>query len=504
MNSIGFVIRLVAIVILLGTKISSVFAQVEKGHEDETVQNVVLDGILKRSMLEEVRENGGRIVKHIVERGETWKSIASMYFIEEDELQCANSLYKTCYAGLEIDVPVYLTEEELRIRRLELFDTNYLKAKGLMNKKDYSKAAKIYTEIINSSSASIEAFYQRGLANYQRGKYSKAIDDFSYVIKNDRNNRYPDAFKYKSKSDKLLAERREERAAAWGELIQMGAQVASNIAAAKQQAEQNKQVARNQVATNANGGSALNTQIPEAFNPQRVAMMSRPVYTYDENGNLMVSNPGFAQALGEMNAEIQKTTQQASVRLMASGDPVKIAQAQSLQVQAHTHDWTTKLEQQKWATPMYPEVWSEMESSGEEQIEDLKDDNDDRVIGYSDNTKKSITEKNGITKTSKKESTVGKTNKKDSKIGNDKKLDSKLQYHIGGVSSDDYKVIRRVSLYIRDGSKAKSFLTNKELCQKGSTYYIKIENRYYLVGYSNWNRFNRSISYASTSVYFNM
>ncbi|MDO4311210.1 MAG: hypothetical protein Q4C43_10930 [Prevotella sp.] len=275
MNSIGFINRLIAIVILLGINISSVFAQVEKGQEDETVQNVVLDGILKRSMLEEVRENGGRIVKHIVERGETWKSIAGMYFIEEDELRCANSLYKTCYVGLEIDVPIYLTEEELRIRRLELFDINYLKAKGLMNKKDYSGAAKIYTEIINSSSASIEAFYQRGLANYQRGKYSKAIDDFSYVIKNDRNNRYPNAFKYKSKSDKLLAERREERAAAWGELIQMGAQVASNIAAAKQQAEQNRRAAK--ATGSAGSGSGVATGNSGSLNTEMESDDSSPV-----------------------------------------------------------------------------------------------------------------------------------------------------------------------------------------------------------------------------------
>ena len=95
-----------------------------------------------------------------------------------------------------------------------------------------------------------------------------------------------------------------------------------------------------------NTGSALNTQIPEAFNPQRVAAMSQPVYSYDANGNMMVSYPGFSQALGEMNSEIQHTTQQVSSRLAATGDPYYIAKAQSLQTMANTNQWTSQIDQQ--------------------------------------------------------------------------------------------------------------------------------------------------------------
>lgn len=266
-----------------------------------------------------------------------------------------------------------------------------------------------------------------------------------------------------------------------------------------------------------NTGSALNTQIPEAFNPQRVAAMSQPVYSYDANGNMMVSYPGFSQALGEMNSEIQHTTQQVSSRLAATGDPYYIAKAQSLQTMANTNQWTSQIDQQFWSTPMYPGVYDEEDmqsiedNSTETTDNGISDDTEDSPSGIGNTT---YADADNDIQTSERKDTkraislnIANNNRRKtgSKKSDDKKLDSKIQFRQGKVSSDDYDVIKRnVTLYIRNGDKARPFMHNKELCRKGASYYIKLNNKYYLVGYSNWNRFNRSIMYGATSVYFDM
>lgn len=106
-------------------------------------------------------------------------------------------------------------------------------------------------------------------------------------------------------------------------------------------------------------GNNLYPDLPVAFNPNRVARMSVPTYSFDSNGNMMMSFPGFAQAEYEMNAALQQTISNTSSNLMATGDSYHMAKAQSLQVMAHTNNWMSSLSQQFWSTPMYPSAWSE-------------------------------------------------------------------------------------------------------------------------------------------------
>lgn len=264
-------------------------------------------------------------------------------------------------------------------------------------------------------------------------------------------------------------------------------------------------------------GTAINMQMPEAFNPQRIAAMSTPVYTYDANGNMMMSFPGFAQALGEMNSEIQRITKQVSTNLMATGDPYYIAKAQSLQAVANTSQWTTPIDQQFWSTPMYPEVWDTVYSSDDSNIDTTEDSDshlsNQRKISSSDydyepdENISNLTSKKGKLTSNKRVINDCKhiTSRNSNARREGDESDSKLQYHIGTVSSTDYKIVKyNVTLYLRDGDKAKPYMHNKDLYRKGATYYIKINNKYYLVGYSNWSRFNRAIIYGTTSAYFDM
>lgn len=84
------------------------------------------------------------------------------------------------------------------------------------------------------------------------------------------------------------------------------------------------------------------------------------------------------------------------------------------------------------------------------------------------------------------------------------KIDSKQQFKREGVSSDDYHYKKKVTLYKRNGKNASAMFTDKDLCVKNANYYVKINNMYYKVIYSNWNKFNRQIVYGHEALYFNM
>lgn len=86
---------------------------------------------------------------------------------------------------------------------------------------------------------------------------------------------------------------------------------------------------------------------------------------------------------------------------------------------------------------------------------------------------------------------------------NTEKLDSKEQYKRERVASDDYHFVKHVNLYIRDGNTNRVKFSNKDLCEKGSRYYIKINNMYYLVQTNGGWGFNSSILYSHSKLYFN-
>lgn len=81
-------------------------------------------------------------------------------------------------------------------------------------------------------------------------------------------------------------------------------------------------------------------------------------------------------------------------------------------------------------------------------------------------------------------------------------IDSKEQYKSNEVSSDDYHFEKHVTLYIRDANSNRIMFSNKDLCKKGAKYYVKIDNKYYLVNTQGGWGFNSSIIYSNTKLYF--
>lgn len=178
------------------------------------------------SIFKETLDQKGKILHHIVEKGEDWESIADDHKISQLDLMWANPFEEDCYAGLELSIPVLLSEEELREFQLTVKNSYYIEGKRLYDKGDYSKAKKTYDKIIESPYSSLLAYYNRGMAQYRNGKLREAMSDFSHVISHDPQQRFPDARELKDHAAKLQAERDQERA----ENIASFINLASNIA----------------------------------------------------------------------------------------------------------------------------------------------------------------------------------------------------------------------------------------------------------------------------------
>lgn len=99
--------------------------------------------------------------------------------------------------------------------------------------------------------------------------------------------------------------------------------------------------------------SSSDIQIPEALNPYRYADAFNPVYTTDANGNLMVSYPGAAKAISDMNNAVQTQINSTINTVGASGDPYSSYTIQSLNAQAYSNNKWSQWEQQMATTPRY-------------------------------------------------------------------------------------------------------------------------------------------------------
>lgn len=82
-------------------------------------------------------------------------------------------------------------------------------------------------------------------------------------------------------------------------------------------------------------------------------------------------------------------------------------------------------------------------------------------------------------------------------------LDAKEQFHRDPVASSDYQKIKTVTLYYREGDKAKVIMNNVDLCRNGAYFFIKIGNTYYPRRSSNWGAFRNAIAYGHVQLYYN-
>ena len=342
-----------------------------------------------------------------------------------------------------------------------------------------------------------EMYFLKGASLYHLRKYKKSIENLHTALNSNDNPQElnEQIMSYIKAAEDGRAAQLEKRRQMWLDIAQTALQVTSTVLNAKQQYDASlKPTAGQSVGT---GGSALDMELPEVFRPEYAVQFTQPEYTYDSNGNLMVSFPRWAEYEGQMNAAVQSQVASTAQQLMASGDSYYVDKAKSLQMVAKTHYWTTKLSQQFWRTPMYPEAYAGADFDDDDsdlpvEEQEVVDNGNDIAAESTDTSRQNEKQTSGT-------NTTKKNKKKEAKADNKK---NKQQYRTGNVSSDDYEYVKKVTLYRRDGDKAKVVFRNQDLVKKGAQHYVLLQGKYYLVNYSNWGKFNRDIMYGTNALYF--
>lgn len=161
---------------------------------------------------------------HIVDRGESWESIADDYGVTVSQLKEANPSIVDAFVGIELFIPVEVDDMDMERRKFMRHNPLYLEAQDLAAAGKYKQAAKTYEQLIASNhNVPLDVYYHRGIAYYNWGKMHQTMNDMAYVKRNDTYGRFPDAAEIYGKAEKIQAERDANKAAIAGAIIGVAA-----------------------------------------------------------------------------------------------------------------------------------------------------------------------------------------------------------------------------------------------------------------------------------------
>jgi hypothetical protein len=157
-------------------------------------------------------------LRHIVQRGETIEILADKYRLTTDILKAVNLGIDTFYTGMEVLVPVdkkymWLRSEddsEVILKDIAGYFSEYQEASRVFNTGDYKKADKLFESTIRNHGKYLpceEAYFGRAMCDYNRNKWSSAIEGFAQVISI---NECPEELREQSRSLKANAEEKRE------------------------------------------------------------------------------------------------------------------------------------------------------------------------------------------------------------------------------------------------------------------------------------------------------
>ena len=157
-------------------------------------------------------------LRHIVQRGETIEILADKYRLTTDILKAVNLGMDTFYTGMEVLVPVdkkymWLRSEddgEVILKDIAGYFSEYQEASRVFNTGDYKKADKLFESTIQNHGKYLpceEAYFGRAMCDYNRNKWSSAIEGFAQVISIDE---CPEELREQSRSLKANAEEKRE------------------------------------------------------------------------------------------------------------------------------------------------------------------------------------------------------------------------------------------------------------------------------------------------------
>lgn len=180
-------------------------------------------------------------LRHVVQRGETIETLADSYRLTKDMLKAVNLGMDTFYTGMEVFVPVdkkYMwlrTEEDSEeiLKDIAGYFLEYQEASRIFNTGDYRKADKLFESTIRNHGKWLpceEAYFGKAMCDYNRKKWSSAVDGFAKVISIDD---CPKGLREQSRSLKANAEeQREARAQRTANFFSNFFQVAAEVGTA--------------------------------------------------------------------------------------------------------------------------------------------------------------------------------------------------------------------------------------------------------------------------------
>lgn len=186
-------------------------------------------------------------LRHIVQRGETIETLADSYKLTTDMLKTVNLGMDTFYTGMEVFVPVdkkYMwlrTEEDCEeiLKDIAGYFQEYKEAAHIFNSGDYRKADKLFESAIRNHGKWLpceEAYFGKAMCDYNRKKWSSAVDGFAKVISIDE---CPKGLREQSRCLKASAEEKREArnqrtANFFSNVLQVAAEVGTAYLAASQ------------------------------------------------------------------------------------------------------------------------------------------------------------------------------------------------------------------------------------------------------------------------------
>lgn len=192
-NGFSFTCALVKCKVALGV-LAGILACGQAGAQDsisgdDVVCRVAEEIQYKEEAVRNVEKAGGSLITHTVDRGESLESIAKTYDVPVDFLKLLNPEAKECYAGTTLNIPQLPKSKPEPNRKTgtghgmvrqavnDRLALKYDDAARKFRAGEYGKAVKIYNSIIKDD-ASAAAYFNRGLAQFNRGKWRQAAEDF--------------------------------------------------------------------------------------------------------------------------------------------------------------------------------------------------------------------------------------------------------------------------------------------------------------------------------------
>lgn len=399
----------------------------------------------------------------------------------------------------ETDIPdskYYLTSsfpvDSTNIYQLEGW---YLRQKALddvytlLSQGDY-KLSKAKASFLLETEPNAELFYLRGISSYYLGEHKKALKDLNESLNRLNVEINPglrdEVAECISAVEKSIAIKKEKRTQMWAQIAGTVLQAGAEAYSMYQQSE------------------LVKYRQNHGMSPSGVVI--DPSKLSQEDLNRLI-DPNFAiqQVLSQ---EMQEYQQFCRYNKKPDGsnytlDEYRVLQGQAIQL-AKENGYDIIAEQRR-----------QMEEDRKWRAKQRQKDKESWFARYGyDISKSSSSNTSSETTTSSSSNrsdtyTPSNTNdiakKQTTTLNNDDepKLDSKEQFKTNPVSSDDYKRIKSIKLFIRDGNKAREMNIKAELCKKGAFLYVKIGNKYYLRISPNWMRFRNAIAYGDIQLYFN-